>query len=101
MASRRFIDRGFWRCPELNECSAEARLLGIYLLTTDREDGCVPNDPPRFNEDCFKSEGLQVEWVEDFVDELVCAGLLGRELRRNLPMLRILKFADNLDKGDA
>lgn len=94
MASRRFVDRGFWTCRELNRCSVHARLLAVYLFSSEADDfGRIKDDPYRMQHGCFPDEKLAQGEVEDFVDELVEAGFVKRYFARDdRPLLWLPTF---------
>lgn len=96
MSSRRFIDRGFWKCPELNGCSMGARLLAIYMFGEECDDfGRVRDDSYRLKHGCFPDDGLDHETVDGFVSELVGADFLARyEALDGTPLLWIRHFHD-------
>lgn len=94
MASRRFVDRGFWKCRELNGCSVHARLLAIYLFSDEADDfGRIKDDPYRMQHGCFSDTKLAEGEVKDFVDELVDAGFIKRYFARGgRPLLWLPTF---------
>lgn len=96
MPSRRFVDRGFWKCRELNGHSAHARLLAIYLFSEEADDyGRCKDDPYRFRHGAFPDDRLTDEDVLGLVEELVDAGFLARyESRAGRPLLWIRRFIE-------
>ncbi len=94
MASRRFIDQGFWTCRELNQCSARARLLAIYIFSNETDDyGRAKDDVYRFRHGCFPDEQITDADVTALVDSLEATGFLARyESRDGRPLLWIRNF---------
>lgn len=101
MASRRFIDRGYWRCRELNKAGARTRLLFIYLFGEEADDfGRVKDDPYLMKRGCFSDEDVTEEDVAAMIETLVDAGLLIRYLARDeTPLLWLPTFQDYQPMG--
>ncbi len=101
MASRRFVDRGFWKCRELNQAGSRTRLLFIYLFGEECDDfGRVKDDPYLMRRGCFSDEDVSEADVKTMLDTLVDAGLLVRYLARDeTPLLWLPTFHDYQPMG--
>jgi hypothetical protein len=96
MASRRFVDRGFWKCRELNGLPATTRLLAIYLFSDEADDfGRAKADPYRLRSGCFPDDEITDAEIETMVDALADAGFVKRYFARDgRPLLWLPTFHD-------
>lgn len=101
MASRRFIDRLFWKCRELNQAPARTRLLFIYLFGEEADDfGRAKDDPYLMKRGCFSDDDVAEADVAAMLDELVKVGLVSRYLARDeSPLLWLPTFHDYQPMG--
>lgn len=101
MASRRFIDRGFWKCRELNQANTETRLLFVYLFGEEVDDfGRVKDDPYLMRRGCFSDDDVSEAEVRAMLDALIDAGLVKRYLARDeTPLLWLPTFHDYQPMG--
>ena len=96
MPSRRFVDRGFWRCQELNKLGSDARLLAIYLFSDEADDfGRLREDSYHLRHCCFPDSAHTDDGVVRMISALVGAGFLARYFSRaGKPLLWIRRFQD-------
>lgn len=101
MASRRFVDRGFWKCRELNKADARTRLLFVYLFGEEADDfGRIKDDPYLMRRGCFSDDDVSESEVAAMLDALVDAGLVKRYLARDeSPLLWLPTFHDYQPMG--
>lgn len=96
MPSRRFVDRGFWRCRELNRLSSDARLLAIFMFSDEADDfGRLREDNYHLRHCCFPDGAQTEDDVARMVDELVAAEFLAPYFSRaGKSLLWIRRFQD-------
>jgi hypothetical protein len=94
MASTRFVDRGFWKCRELNGLNARTRLLAIYLFSDEADDyGRLKDDVYRFRLGCFPDSDVTDEDVAKMINDLEEIGFLAPyESQDGRPLLWIRNF---------
>ena len=76
MARIRSIKPSFWTSEQVVECSPNARLLFIGLLTFSDDAGIHPASPARAKMEIFPGDGFGTDDVRAMVDELIAAGLV-------------------------
>ena len=101
MSSRRFVDRGFWKCRDLNKADARTRLLFIYLFGEECDDfGRVKDDPYLMRRGCFSDDDVTEDEVKAMLDALASTGFVKRYLARDeTPLLWLPTFHDYQPMG--